>query len=280
LRRRVKQGFSFYDLDHDSVLAIWDDLWMESEWGDVLFAAMEYYQPVVRKRVDGTFHGTNPVCCLAVSGARCRENSRSEFSGRPRSGRVSHGTNAKGSLRPGRLVHGQVGVAGPEAEPVPSASEAPDAALGRYWPVMQRWIDRVDNWCHADGLSGMYSRLLAADPTTVMPVLERWNMDKALWPRRVSIVSLIHYTGKNAVFLPPDEVLPMVDRCVEDRRQPMQKAVGWVLREMWRAYPEVIEQYLKGNAARIAPSAFTRAIERMDPGARKEMRASATKAVA
>jgi len=203
LRRRVQQGFSFYDLDQATVLAVWDDLWMESEWGDVLFAALEYYRPIVRKRIDGT-----------------------------------------------------------------------------YWPVMKGWIGRVDNWCHADGLSGTYSRLLEADPKTVMPILRRWNMDESLWPRRVSIVSLIHYTGKNAVFLPPDEVLPMVDRCVEDRRQPMQKAVGWVLREMWRAYPEEIEDYLKRNADRIAPSAFTRAIERMDAEARKEMRASATKAVA
>ena len=53
----------------------------------------------------------------------------------------------------------------------------------------------------------------------------------------------------------------------------MQKAVGWVLREMWRAYPEEIEDYLRGNAGRIAPTAFTRAIERMDAGLRKEMRA-------
>ena len=195
LRRRVREGFSFYDLDPETVLAVWDDLWMGSDWGDVLFAAQEYYGPIVRKRVD----------------------------------------------------------------------EA-------YWPVMKRWIDRVDNWCHSDGLSGTYSRLLEADPASVMPVLERWNKDEALWPRRVSIVSLIHYSGKNAVFLTPDEVLPMVDRCVEDRRQPMQKAVGWVLREMWRAYPGEIQTYLETNAARIAPSAFTRAIERMSPPMRRKIR--------
>ena len=50
----------------------------------------------------------------------------------------SHETNAKGSARsdererPWRLFRGQAGVAGPEAEPVPSASEAPDLALGRF----------------------------------------------------------------------------------------------------------------------------------------------------
>ena len=53
----------------------------------------------------------------------------------------------------------------------------------------------------------------------------------------------------------------------------MQKAVGWVLREMWRAYPTEIQGYLEANAGRIAPFAFTRAIERMDVATRTEMRA-------
>ena len=94
---------------------------------------------------------------------------------------------------------------------------------------MQRWVRRVENWCHSDCLSGLYSRLLEADPDSVLPVLRRWNANDALWPRRVSIVSLIHYTGKNAVFLGPDTVLPMIDNCVDDDRYYMQKAVGWVL---------------------------------------------------
>jgi hypothetical protein len=25
--------------------------------------------------------------------------------------------------------------------------------------VVRQWIDRVDNWCHSDGLSAIYSRL-------------------------------------------------------------------------------------------------------------------------
>ena len=108
-----------------------------------------------------------------------------------------------------------------------------------------------------------------------MPQLRRWNEDEDddPWRKRISIVSLIHYTGKNAVFLTPDDVLPMVDRCAEDARQPMQKAVGWVLREMWHAYPAEVRAYLEANAGRIARSAFTRAIERMGTAERQEMRA-------
>lgn len=41
LRKRVKQGFTFYDLPGDKVLAVWDRLWRTSPYGDVLFAALE-----------------------------------------------------------------------------------------------------------------------------------------------------------------------------------------------------------------------------------------------
>ena len=195
LRRRVREGFSFLKREPEEVLDVWDDLWMHSEWGDVLHAAEEYYRPLVRRRV-----------------------------------------------------------------------------LPMYWPVMRHWIDRVDNWAHSDVLSGTYSRLLEADPDAVMRELRRWNADEDLWRKRVSIMSLIHYTGKNAVFLTPDEVLPMVDRCAADTRQPMQKAVGWVLREMWHAYPAEVRAYLEANAGRLARGAYTRAIERMGTAERKEMR--------
>ena len=122
-------------------------------------------------------------------------------------------------------------------------------------------------------LSWTYSRPLEADPGSVMPALRRWNAGEDLWRRCASIVSLIHYTGKNAVFLPPEEVLPMVDRCAEDARAPIAKAVGWVLREMWRADPAETRAYLEANAGRLSRGAYSRAIERMGTLERNEMRA-------
>ena len=87
LRRAVKEGFSFYDLPEEKVLEIWNELWMRSPYGEVLFAALEYYGPRVRKRV------------------------------------------------------------GPE-----------------LWPVMKGWSRRIENWAHADFLSGIYSRILEKYP--------------------------------------------------------------------------------------------------------------------
>jgi 3-methyladenine DNA glycosylase AlkD len=195
LRRRVERGFSFYDLPEERVLEIWDALWWRSPYGDVLFAALEYYAPIVRKRVP-----------------------------------------------PG------------------------------LWPVIRRWSDRVDNWCHSDLLSGIYSRVLERYPAEVHPQIQAWNAAEGEWLRRISIVSLVHYSGKNAVFLPPDKVLPLVTNCLGDHRHYVQTAVGWVLREMGRAYPDELSEYLSTHASAMSAPAFSRAIERRSPDERARLR--------
>ena len=194
LRKRVKEGFSFYDLPANKVLAIWDRLWRTSPYGDVLFAAIEYYAPLVRKQVSPT-----------------------------------------------------------------------------YWPVMRHWHERVDNWCHADGLSSLYSWILAKEPDAVYPQLKRWNRADDEWLRRISLVSLIHYSGKNAVFLPLDRALPLVTACLRDEREYVQNAVGWVLREMGHAHPRAVRAYIEKNITTISAVSLRRAIERSSPAVKAEL---------
>jgi 3-methyladenine DNA glycosylase AlkD len=202
LRSRVRQGFTFYGPDQSEVLEVWDNLWTMSPYGDVLFAALEYYTPLVRRQAP------------------------------------------------------------------------PD-----LWPVVRHWATRVDNWCHSDMLSAIYSRILAAQPGEVFPVLGEWNVSEALWPRRISLTSLVHYTGKNAVFLSPAEVLPLVSGCLGDDRRYIALAIGWVLREMAHAFPEEITAYLEANAATMNATAFSRAIERRGARERERLRALRTTAL-
>ena len=195
LRRRVRQGFSFYRLPEEQGLEVWDTLWRTSSYGDVLFAALEFYAPIVRKQVS-----------------------------------------------PG------------------------------LWSVVRQWSNRIDNWCHSDGLSALYSRILESYPAEVYPQLISWNHTEGEWLRRISLVSLIHYSGKNAVFLPPEKVLPLVSNCLDDHRYYVQTAVGWVLREMGHIYGNEIIKYLKSHAERISTPAFSRAIERYTSKERTRLR--------
>jgi 3-methyladenine DNA glycosylase AlkD len=184
LRKRVKQGFSFYALTEAEVLQVWDALWQTSPYGDVLFAALEYYLPRLKRHV--------PPC---------------------------------------------------------------------LWPKAMRWISRVDNWCHSDALSTLYSRLLAADVDAVYPQLVAWNASHDEWQRRISLTSLIHYTGKNAVFLAPAQMLPLVANCVTDHRKYVALSVGWVTRELRRAHQEEAMNFIERHAASMSTAAFSRALE-------------------
>jgi len=195
LRRRVRQGFSFYELPEAQVLGVWDALWQTSPYGDVLFAALEFYAPVVRKRVSPTL-----------------------------------------------------------------------------WSVVRLWSNRIDNWCHSDGLSAIYSRILENYPTEVYPQLISWNRTDNEWLRRISLVSLIHYSGKNAVFLPPKKVLPLVSNCLDDQSYYVQTAVGWVLRELSHIYGNEIMKYMESHAEQMSTPAFSRAIERLSPKERTRLR--------
>jgi 3-methyladenine DNA glycosylase AlkD len=188
LRARVKQGFSFSKRPADEVLAVWDVLWQRSPVGDVLFAALAHYEPVVRKQV-------------------------------------------------------------------------PPA----LWPVLRGWHARVDNWCHADMLAGLYSRMLAARFDEVYPQLQAWNAEPGEWQRRLSITSLVHYTGKNAVFLASDAMLPLLAACADDPRPAVQMALGWVLRELGRAHPREVAAFLQQHGARMSAKARARAQSATSP---------------
>lgn len=195
LRRRVKQGFSFYALPEEQALEVWNALWQTSPYGDVLFAALEFYAPIVRKQVHPSL-----------------------------------------------------------------------------WRVMRTWSTRVDNWCHSDGLSAVYSRILERYPEEVYPQLVKWNDSNGEWLRRMSLVSLIHYSGKNAVFMPPKKVFPLISNCLNDERYYVQTAVGWVLREMGNVYKSDSMKYLETHASKMSAPAFSRATEKLNAKERTRLK--------
>lgn len=143
-----------------------------------------------------------------------------------------------------------------------------------FWTTTVRWIDRIENWAHADDLARLYSWRLAAEPDTVLPTLQSWSRDDDQWLRRVAVVSLVHYSGKNAVFLPIDSALELIGNCVDDQRETVHKAVGWVLRENMRAYPNEVIDLLHAHRTTMPAAAIRRATEKMPRDERDELRAA------
>ncbi len=185
MKRVAKEGFSFYDQSAADVMSIWNEIWWNTPYYEVMFVAARYYE-----------------------------------------------------------LH----------------LEAIDEVT---WERLAGWAYRTENWATSDQLSSIYSYVLPKYPMQVKQMLTTWNQQSDnQWLRRISIVSLIRYTGKKAVYLPPGDVLPLVANCSEDKRYYVQKAVGWVLREMRRAYPDEVDEFLVQNATRLSTDAFRRAVSR------------------
>jgi len=136
------------------------------------------------------------------------------------------------------------------------------------WPTLSTWSERIENWAHSDSLASIYSYQLAQNFDEVYKVLQTWNKAENQWLRRLSMVSLIHYSGKKAVFLPLDKVLPMLENCLDDERPYVQKAIGWVLREANYVYHAEISAFIEQYLADLRGIAFSAATERFSAAER------------
>jgi 3-methyladenine DNA glycosylase AlkD len=136
------------------------------------------------------------------------------------------------------------------------------------WATLSTWSGHVENWAHSDSLSSIYSHLLAQNFDEVYCVLQQWNNAENQWLRRLSMVSLIHYSGKKAIFLPLDKVLPMLENCLDDERPYVQKAIGWVLREANYVYHAEISAFIEQHLADLRGIAFGAATERFSEAER------------
>lgn len=145
------------------------------------------------------------------------------------------------------------------------------AADGRPW--VRLYLDalhggRVDNWdlvdASADGILGEWLRQ-QGDHRPLVEMAGRQD----LWVRRVGIVGTFAYTrhGDPAPLL---EVAPLV---VDDRRDLIQKALGWMLREMGKRIDErLLTDFLAEHAARMGRTALSYAVERLTPQERAHYR--------
>lgn len=119
-----------------------------------------------------------------------------------------------------------------------------------------------------------YSFALEASPDLVYPILDEWSRRTDVWHKRISIVSLIHYSGKNAVFMAPAPMLRIIENCADDDRDSVYKALGWVLREIMATHPAEVVEFLERHSGGMHPFAIRRATQRLPEDTRDELRAS------
>ena len=130
----------------------------------------------------------------------------------------------------------------------------------RHWSCFDKWVDSLSNWAETDGLClGLLAPLLEQHPALVKR-LSTWTRSPHRWRRRAAAVALVaqarHGEGHEAAF-------DICDRLAEDRDDMVEKAIGWLLKEVSRTQPEAVADYLLDNIERLSRTTVRYACEKL-----------------
>ena len=142
---------------------------------------------------------------------------------------------------------------------------------------IKTWIDRCDCWEHSDDLSKIYAQIVEDNPIWILPTLEKWNISKAPWKRRQSVVGLIEYASKRKKVLPFETLITFVKPLLADEAYYVQKGVGWTLREIYNVYPTPALDFINTNLGILTPIVFSTSTEKLDKPEKTRMKAARKK---
>jgi 3-methyladenine DNA glycosylase AlkD len=88
-----------------------------------------------------------------------------------------------------------------------------------------------------------------SNPDLVLPLSEKWIKSTYKWIRRFGVVTLRGYKRIQA----PEKVFELLDLVMEDGERDVRKAVSWILREITKANPDEVSEFLM-KWAKASPS--------------------------
>ena len=125
----------------------------------------------------------------------------------------------------------------------------------------------INNWDLVDlSAAHIVGAWLDGKPTERKRVLDRLARSSSLWERRIAMLATFHYIKKGEYA----ETLRLAEMLLNDREDLIQKAVGWMLREVGQRVGEDQEEsFLKRHYKQMPRTMLRYAIERFAAPKRK-----------
>ncbi len=100
-----------------------------------------------------------------------------------------------------------------------------------------------------------------------MKILRKFAVSHDLWERRIAVLTTFYYIRQGRA----DEALEIIELLKNDKHDLIQKAVGWMLREIGKNVgEETLTSFLDTNAHVLPRTCLRYAIERLDPSVRQK----------
>lgn len=125
---------------------------------------------------------------------------------------------------------------------------------------------RINNWDLVDLSCRDIVGWHLYDNPTLLPMLDQLAASSLLWERRIAMVCTQYFLMKGD----PSVTLHMAETLVSDQHDLMQKAVGWMLREMGkRVDQQLLVEFLAHHYHTMPRTALRYAIEHFSPETRQ-----------
>ena len=123
-----------------------------------------------------------------------------------------------------------------------------------------RQINFINNWDLVDSSAPYIIGDYLYNNPNERSILFEFVHSENLWVRRISIVSTFTLIKNNQF----NETLQIAKILLNDKHDLIHKAVGWMLREVYKRDQDLIRTFLKQNYAQLPRTTLRYAIERMD----------------
>ena len=126
--------------------------------------------------------------------------------------------------------------------------------------------DRINNWDLVDLSAPNIIGNFLSDKKEKRKILYKLAKSKNLWERRIAVVSCFAFIRKNDF----SDALKISKILLKDKHDLINKAVGWMLREIGKRDEKVLTEFLNQNYKNMPRTTLRYAIERFDEKRRKE----------
>jgi 3-methyladenine DNA glycosylase AlkD len=128
------------------------------------------------------------------------------------------------------------------------------------------------SWAYVDALAVHVAGRLVARHAELAAALDRWAGDADFWVRRAALLALLEPLRHGGGDL--ERFARFADAMLEEREFFIRKAIGWVLREIGRKRPELVEGFLGPRLDRVAGLTLREGVKHLPAGRRDALRAA------